>query len=87
MSFLVAFAFGLVTVMMTDVKSLITPSRFENIESISDVDPPEIVIECDSNPYGLGRCWSARYDDNNVFLCCEFSCRSDSKCFGEIYRS
>ena len=81
-----AFAFGFAAIRMVRAQSPIMSFRFENVESISDIELPEITIECDTNPYWLGRCWSARYDNNNVFLGCEFSGRSDSSCFGEIYK-
>lgn len=58
----------------------------DGVEAVADVEGPEIVIECNTDPEsGPAKCWIAKYKDDDPkkeFLGCKFNGSIHSFCYG-----
>lgn len=63
-----------------------TDLTLAGVEAVADVEGPEIVIECNTDPtIGAAKCWIAKYKDDDPkkeFLGCKFNGSIHSFCNG-----
>ena len=83
------FAFGFAAIREISNQIASSKVQFENVETLSDIELPEIIVGCSSDPTTGGWCWKSKYENDDerygMFLGCKFLGNPQTCCTGNIY--